>query len=291
MSKIKIDQFEIVPSKGYLSLEQFLSMVEISKDHLLKYVDFKISNGLRIIRSSKHDFHNSKTVVAVVEEGRNISDYSDNIKDSIILLNKLSLEEWQNKFISFKPNPFICLRPSFYFTKTKRGIITSTYPISRCVYDYYKNGYIYNFSHAKSKDLIFSDTEFIFIPFKKTHLLFFEYGQALPVFKDSSKLLNFSPSDFFEVKDVFWGNEFYTKDIYNLCDYHLLPINEEIDIKIWNTYYKEYNNWLNDDKTKQVFSKLHDDFDEWLDNKLFGQNENNQDDDWMDEPNNYWNID
>ncbi len=209
-----------------------------------------------------------------------------------VLLRKLTLVEWQVKFKAFLPHYQLFQTPTFYFTKTKKGIITTTYPIGLDIVKYMKIGWIDRLQDGIKSMLIYPGTKLLFFPYDDTRSIRFEYGQMLPLYEYASNSLNFSPISFIDKKDTYWGNDFFINQISALnTSYSLHPLNSEFTNILWQKYFKEYYRWSIDKKTKQAHELFEKKYEDWLNetsNNLRNyEDQKKESNSWMDDPENY----
>ncbi|MBM3454892.1 MAG: hypothetical protein FJX80_07070 [Bacteroidetes bacterium] len=213
-----------------------------------------------------------------------------NAEIKYVLLRKLTIDEWQVKFKAFLPHYQLFQTPTFYFTKTKRGIITTTYPIGGSVVRYMKIGWIDRLQDGIKSMLIYPGTKFLFFPYDNTRSIRFEGGQMLPLYAFGSNSLDFSPLDFIHKDDIYWGNNFYKNQIPVLnSTYSLQPLNSEFTTILWKKYFKEYRKWLEDQSTLNAHNKFDEKYNDYIEQILYNSNNNpfRKSNDWMDDPENF----
>lgn len=214
-----------------------------------------------------------------------------------IILKKLSFNEWHDKYLAFSPPSgfFGDRQPTFYFGKTKSGIITTTYPIALSVVKYFKIGWLQTLKEGVVKSLIFPETKFLFFPYEDTGSLRFQYGQMLPLFQDRNKPLEFSPISYLDKGDFFWGNGYFLSEINEInSHYSLEPLNQEFPKELWDIHFKDFSVWDTDGKTVEAFLNFEKRLDRLIDQEIENQqlrnSQNREADSWMDGPEDYWNV-
>jgi hypothetical protein len=215
-----------------------------------------------------------------------------------VILKKLSIKEWQDKFLSFfPPSGFLGDRkPTFYFGKKKNGIITTTYPIALSVIKYFRMGWLQTLNDGVVKSLIFPKTKFLYFPYEDTGSLRFQYGQMLPLFQERNEPLDFSPISYLDKGDFFWGNRYFLTEINEINSYYSLePLNNEFPKELWKTHYKDFSIWEKESKTIEAFLNFEKRLDRLIDQEIENQelrtSQNRESDSWMDDPDDYWNVD
>jgi hypothetical protein len=218
--------------------------------------------------------------------------------DLYIILKKLSFNEWKDKYLAFfPPSGFLGDRkPTFYFGKKKNGIITTTYPIALSVVKYFRIGWLQTLNDGVVKSLIFPKTKFLFFPYEDTGSLRFQYGQMLPLFQERNKPLDFSPISYLDKGDFFWGNGYFLTEINEINSYYSLePLNKEFPKELWKTHYKDFSIWEKESKTIEAFLNFEKRLDRLIDQEIENQelrtSQNRESDSWMDDPDDYWNVD
>ncbi len=70
------------------------------------------------------------------------------------------------------------------------------------------------------------------------------------------------------------------------------PLNIEFTTSLWEKYFKEYQKWHNDQSTLNARYKFEQRYDDYIEqNSSNLNNPYGSSNDWLDEPENYWNID
>jgi len=264
------------------------------KELKLNFTVIKEVLAQELLVPSELDMNDDEVYLYRVLSSHDKITYKPQTEIKYVLLRKLTLSEWQVKFKAFLPHHELFQTPTFYFTKTKKGIITTTYPIGPDVVKYMKIGWVDRLQDGIKSMLIYPGTKFLFFPYDNTRSIRFEYGQLLPLYAYGSNSLDFSPVYFIHKDDIYWGNNFYKNQIPVLnSTYSLQPLNSEFTTSLWEKYFKEYQKWLNDQSTLNAYIKFDERYDDYIEQSLCNSNNNPYRDsnDWMDDPENYWNID
>jgi hypothetical protein len=155
------------------------------------------------------------------------------------------------------------MQPTFYFSHTQHGIITSTFPVLRKLasgddYPFYD----ISFDEAVKNNYWYPYVEFVFTPISDTKDLGFEPIQLLPfAYGEPKRQLDYSPLKQLEGAPIFWGgliegdiiehlklvgnyflNQYgYYKDWYD-------STGQEALAGLWNWYHEELIKTLNENE-------------------------------------------
>ncbi len=173
--------------------------------------------------------------------------------------------------------------PTFLYRVTKNGVLFSTYPMRRKYYiEGYEDEVKIDVCEGLADNIVIPNMELVFYPSKDIEPLDLSYSfegigrkKVYPIFKS----LDACDNAYFPKEDcckIWWGHEMTINEINSNS--------EKFEVSIINNYIQWYNDY--GEKAQDFFCGIEDSSDN---SDRYYRNEN--DNDWMDNPDDYWNID
>jgi hypothetical protein len=186
----------------------------------------------------------------------------------------------------FIPEKYIHYHPTFFVKGTKKGILTSSHPFNTHIDIPFENELDYEI--AMKYKLWYPEIKFYFYPYEKgIHFNRLPKFFPLPIYPTKKNLSEFSPTHLAPKEIVFYGksNQIDLLKVYNCFDF---PFYREIQTYIYKVL-PEFHIWHKD----EFYNNLESVEKEYEENMKDHSNFNNHGDtdDWMDDPENYWNVD
>jgi hypothetical protein len=186
----------------------------------------------------------------------------------------------------FIPEKYIRYHPTFFVKGTKKGILTSSHPFKTHIDIPFENELDYEI--AMKYKLWYPEIKFYFYPYEKgIHFNRLPKFFPLPIYQTKKNLSDFSPTHLAPKEIVFYGasNQIDLLKIYNCFEF---PFYREFQTYIYKVL-PEFHIWHKD----EFYNNLESVEKEYEENMKDHSNFYNQGDadDWMDDPENYWNVD